>query len=65
MAKLNTVDVLEVGTRLGCGGLRYERGMKMVCNLQDQKRGSVLGREEVDYWALQNVCVKGRTNEGG
>jgi hypothetical protein len=31
----------------------------MVCNLQDQKRGSVFGREEVDYWALQSMCVKG------
>jgi hypothetical protein len=31
----------------------------MVCNLQDQKRDSVLGGEEVDYWALQSVCVKG------
>jgi hypothetical protein len=31
----------------------------MVCNLQGQKRGSILGGEEVDYWALQSVCVRG------
>jgi hypothetical protein len=37
----------------------------MVCNLQDQKRGSVFGREEVDYWALQSIRVKGGTDEGG
>jgi hypothetical protein len=29
----------------------------MVCNLQGQKRGSVFGREEVDYWELQSECV--------